>query len=115
MMQDLDLIKTAASAASAKKAINIKSIKVADISSVANYFLLASGNNPAQVKAIADEIEVKLGESGIKPERTEGYKGAVWIILDYADVVIHVFHKDTRNFYDLERLWADGEVTEFED
>ncbi|MCL2086581.1 MAG: ribosome silencing factor [Oscillospiraceae bacterium] len=108
-MNDLEIIKTAVKALDDKKAKDIKVIKVENLTSLSNYFVLSSGSNSAQVKALADEVEVKLAKEGLKPNRTEGYHGANWVVLDYSDVIVHVFHDETREFYDLERLWADGE------
>ncbi|MDR0804960.1 MAG: ribosome silencing factor [Oscillospiraceae bacterium] len=111
-MNDKEFLKIAKSAMDSKKASNIRCLKVDGVSSVADYFLLASGNNAPQVKSIADEVDEKLSSNGREPTRTEGYKGANWIVLDYGSVIIHIFHKDTRNFYDLERLWNDAEEIE---
>lgn len=84
-------------------------IKISDVTSLANYFVLVTGASSTQVKTLADEAEQKLKAAGLSPKRTEGYRGADWIVLDYIDVVIHVFYKETREFYDLETLWEDGE------
>jgi ribosome-associated protein len=91
-----------------KKAEDIAAIDIADISTLADYFLLCSGNSTTQVKSLAEELEFKLSQQGIQPHRIEGVQTASWIILDYGEVVIHVFHRETRQFYNLERLWADG-------
>jgi ribosome-associated protein len=107
-MTDKEILHVAATALDSKNARNIKIIKIEKVSSIANYFLLATGTSSTQVKALADETEYKLEQSGLRPTRTEGYQGANWIVLDYADVIIHIFHEETRNFYDLERLWQDG-------
>lgn len=111
-MTDEELLAVAATALDNKKAHDIKIIRVNKVSSLANFFLLAAGTSSTQVKSLADEVEFKLSEKGLKPTRTEGYQGANWIILDYADVIIHVFHEDTRKFYDLERLWQDGDAVD---
>ncbi|MCL1823234.1 MAG: ribosome silencing factor [Oscillospiraceae bacterium] len=108
-MESKELLKIAVNALSSKKAKNMEIIKVGDLTVVADYFLIASGSSSTQVKALADEVEHKLSEKGDAPKRTEGYKGANWIVLDYIDVVVHIFHQETREFYDLERLWQDGE------
>jgi ribosome-associated protein len=93
-----------------KKAEDVTAIDIEGISVIADYFLLASGNSTTQVKALAEEIEFKLSEQGVKPLRIEGAQSASWIILDYGDLIIHVFHHETRAFYNLERLWADGKT-----
>lgn len=92
-----------------KKAHNIKAIRIEDISSLADYFVFANGSSTTQVKALADELEMKLIEQGIKPHHIEGYQSNSWILLDYGTVVIHIFTEQARAFYDLDRLWQDGE------
>ncbi len=102
----------------AKKAENIRVIGIRDLTIIADYFIIANGTSTTQTKALADEVEFQLKEKGLSPNRVEGYQGANWIILDYADVVVHIFYKETRNYYDLERLWSDGkeaDISEFLD
>src|SRR5882762_3165114 len=70
-----------------------------------DYFVVCSGSNPRQVQAIADEVEIRLKKSGMRPNQVEGYKRAEWVLLDYVDFVVHVFSEKARKFYDLERLW----------
>lgn len=70
-----------------------------------DYFVLCSGTNPRQVQAIADEVELKLKQAGLRPTHVEGYKQAEWVLVDYVDFVVHVFSENARKFYDLERLW----------
>jgi len=101
-------LDSAASILGGKKAEDIMAIGIAKISILADYFLLCSGGSTTQVKALAEELEFKLSQQGIEPRRVEGAQTASWIILDYGEVVIHVFHRETRQFYNLERLWADG-------
>lgn len=114
-MTDKEIAKTAIKALDSKKAGDIKIIKVKDLTILANYFVIASGTSTTQVKALADEVDYQLSEAGLPPRRTEGYQGANWIVLDYSDVIVHVFHTETRNFYDLERLWQDGELVDTAD
>jgi ribosome-associated protein len=108
-MQDSETLRTIVNALENKKADAVRVLKIGKITVIADYFVIASGKSPVQVKAMADETEEKLAEKGLKPTRTEGYRGANWIILDYDNIVVHVFHEDTRQFYDLENLWRDGE------
>ncbi|MCL2036359.1 MAG: ribosome silencing factor [Oscillospiraceae bacterium] len=108
-MTDLEMLKIAVKALDEKKGLDLKVIKVENVSALANYFVLVTGTSSTQVKTLADEVEHKLKHAGVEPGRTEGYHGANWIILDYIDVVIHIFYTETREFYDLERLWQDGE------
>lgn len=93
-------------AADSRKAEDIVVLDVQPLSSVADYFLICSGASDRQVKAIADAIDEQLAKSGEKPLAIEGYQEAAWILIDCADLVIHVFDDDTRRFYDLERLWG---------
>ena len=80
-----------------------------DLTILANYFVIVSGSSSTQVKALADEVDFKLGEKGEEPKSIDGKASGNWIVLDYIDVVFHVFYKETRDFYDLERLWQDAE------
>ncbi len=98
-----------------KKAEDITAIKVRDLTIVADYFIIASGTSTTQVKALADEVEFQMGKQDIHPQRTEGYPSGEWVVLDYQDVIVHVFYRATREFYSLERLWADGEQVNIED
>lgn len=107
-MTNEEILKIAVKAIDSKRGENIKVLKIGDITILANYFIIANGNSNTQVKALADEVEFKLSEAGLEPHRTEGYQGASWIVLDYIDVVVHIFHREQREFYDLERLWQDG-------
>ena len=107
-MTDNEILQIAVKAIDSKRGENIRIIKIDELTVIADYFIIANGSSTTQVKALADEVEFKLSEAGLEPKRTEGYQGANWIVLDYIDVVIHIFHKETRDFYDLERLWQDG-------
>ena len=91
-----------------KKGLDIKLIKVSDITALTEYFIIATGTSSTQVKALAEEAEYQLSTQGIEPHHIEG-KSTGWILLDYSDVVVHVLNEQARSFYDLERLWADGE------
>lgn len=113
---DEGLVLEAAEAASAKKAERIVILDVSEQLVITDYFLICSGNTQRQVRTIADEVERRLNESqGLKPFRREGEREARWVLLDYVDFVVHVFHTDDRDYYDLERLWADARVVPFED
>jgi len=98
-----------------KKAEDIKIIDIRSISVIADYFIIAGGTNTRQVKAIADNVEEKLAKEGIFPKSTEGYQSANWILLDYNDIIIHIFNRDERLFYDLERIWSDGKLVQVSD
>jgi ribosome-associated protein len=89
-----------------KKAYDLVLIDVSELSSLADYFLICTGRSDTQVQAITQSIEGNLAEEGIRPLCIEGYTAGHWVILDYGDVVVHVFYEPVREFYDLERLWA---------
>lgn len=106
----------AAVAAASKKAERIVILEVAKQLVITDHFLICHGNTERQVRTIADEITRSLAESsGIKPARREGESESRWIVLDYLDFVVHVFHKDDRDYYELERLWSDAPVVPFTD
>ncbi|HNQ14127.1 MAG TPA: ribosome silencing factor [Pyrinomonadaceae bacterium] len=107
---DLDAeVKLALHCASEKKAFDMVALDLREIASFTEYFVLASGANQRQVQAIADEIDEQLKKQlGSRPVRTEGYSAAEWILMDYGDFIVHVFEKNARDFYDLERLWRDA-------
>lgn len=104
-----------AKAISSKKGLNIKLIEIGDISSLADYMVIATGTSSTHVKAIADEVEYQLDEAGISVSHIEGYRSNSWILLDYVDVIVHIFSDDAREFYDLERLWQDGKEIDITD
>ena len=93
-----------------KKASDIKVIDIEQITTLADYFIIASGSNRNQVQAMADNVDEVLGKAGYQLKQTEGYSSANWILLDYGDIVIHLFDEENRLFYDLERIWRDGKV-----
>ena len=103
----LELVHAAAQAASDKLAENIIAFDVSDQLVITDAFLLCSAANDRQVKAIVDEVEDKLREIGAKPVRREGERDGRWVLIDYADIVVHVQHEEERSFYALERLWRD--------
>jgi len=92
-----------------KKAEDVEVIGIKDLTIIADYFVIATGTSTTHTKSLADEVEFQLKEAGVVPSRTEGYNGASWILLDYSDIVVHIFYKETRQYYSLERLWSDGE------
>ena len=107
-MEALTLAKRVAAILDDKKAAQLNVIKIEEISSLADYFVIASGTSSTHVRALADEVEEKLKQEGVAPARIEGYRSDSWILLDYSQVVLHIFTPDAREFYDLDRLWADG-------
>ncbi len=99
-------LRQAARAAYDKKADDVVVLDLRKLASFADYFLLCSGHNARQVKALADGVEQALGMEGVRPAHVEGYERAEWILLDYFDFIVHVFNAETRRFYGLERLWG---------
>lgn len=90
-----------------KKGIDTKVLDIGAMTSIADYFVIVSGNSSTQVDALAREIDEKLSEHGVEPIHSEGKNSSRWIILDFGDIIVHVFHKDEREYYNLERLWED--------
>ena len=110
------LVLEAARAAADKKANDIVVLDVSEILVITDHFLICSGNTERQVATIADEIERRLLQlNSVKPARREGNREARWVVLDYVDFVVHVFHTEDREYYDLERLWSDAPLVPFED
>lgn len=97
-----------------KLAKEIKIIKVEDLTVLCQYFVIAHGTNSTQVKMLADYVDVEMGKLDEKIYHREGYQSSSWVLLDFGDVISHVFYKETRQFYDLEHLWADGTEIPFE-
>lgn len=114
-MTSKKLAKLACDALDDKKALEIKVINIENVSTLADYFIIASGTNHNQVQAMADNVDETLGRAGYEPKQIEGYQNANWILMDYRDIVIHIFDEENRLFYDLERIWRDGTVVEVED
>jgi ribosome-associated protein len=105
----------AAQAADAKKGLDTIVLEVGPVLVITDAFVITSGTNPRQVRTIADEVERWLTErEGVKPRRVEGLNEATWVLLDYGEFVVHVFHEESRRFYDLERLWSDVARVEWE-
>jgi ribosome-associated protein len=104
----IDALKIAVNAADDKKAYDLVALDISEIASFANYFLLCTGDSSRQMQAIAEEVEERLKAFGIRPSHVEGFQNAEWILMDYIDLVIHIFSKNARAYYDLERLWRDG-------
>ncbi|HKM03838.1 MAG TPA: ribosome silencing factor [Lachnospiraceae bacterium] len=98
-----------------KKAENIRIIDINKVSTLADYFIIASGTNRSQIQALAESVEEKLGRAGYEKKQIEGYDTANWILIDYRDVIVHIFDKENRLLYDLERIWRDGKAIEIEE
>ncbi|MCD9186925.1 MAG: ribosome silencing factor [Pyrinomonadaceae bacterium] len=106
-------VQLALRCASDKKAVNLTALDLREIASFAEFFIIASGLNQRQVQAISDEIEEQLKKQlNSRPVRIEGYTSAEWVLMDYGDFIVHIFEKEAREFYDLERLWRDAKKVE---
>ena len=103
-----ELVKEIVKVLDNKKAIDITAIKIKDLSTIGDYFVVASGSNLSQVRALAEAVDEKLSSLGVEPKRIEGYQSCLWVLMDYYDVIVHIFNHETREFYSLERLWADA-------
>ncbi|MBI5742001.1 MAG: ribosome silencing factor [Nitrospirae bacterium] len=104
----------AAEAALEKKARDTVILELKDLSTIADYFVICSGDNPAQIRAIAEAIEEKYSKTKIFPSGREGMGSARWVLIDYGDIVIHIFDEETRAYYELEKLWIDAPRIEIE-
>lgn len=107
-----EIVKIAYKALDDKKAEDIKIIDISEISVIADYFVIANGTNSSQVEAMVDEVTDVLAKNKIHAERIEGIRSSGWILMDFNDVVIHIFSREDRLFYDLERIWRDGKAVE---
>lgn len=103
------MAKLAIEALEDKKAEDIKVIDISEVSVIADYFIIAGGTNRSQIQALADNVDEKLGRAGHPSKQVEGYDTANWILMDFGDVIVHVFDKENRLLYDLERIWRDGQ------
>ena len=109
------MVKIAINALEEKKAENIRVIDISKVSVLADYFIIAEGKNRNQIQALTDSVEKDLGKAGAVPKQIEGYESANWILMDYADIIVHIFDNENRLFYDLERIWRDGVCVDAKD
>lgn len=109
------LAKFAIEALEDKKGQDIKVIDISNVSVIADYFIIASGSNINQVQAMADSVEESLEKNGTTVRQIEGYSNGNWILMDYNDIIVHIFNQEDRLFYDLERIWRDGNIINAED
>ena len=108
--QSKEMAKLAVNALEDKKAVNVQVIDISSVSVLGDYFIIANGTNRNQIQALSDNVEEALGRAGYDPKQIEGYNTANWVLLDYRDVIIHIFDPDSRSYYDLERIWRDGKL-----
>ena len=109
-MNSIEIARLAIRALEDKKAEEIKTIDISEVSVIADYFIIANGTNRSQIQALSDHVEETLGKAGVPLRQIEGYQNANWVLLDFHDVIIHIFDKENRLFYDLERIWRDGKL-----
>ena len=107
-MTPKEMALAAAKALDEKKGMEISAIEITDLTSLADYFVFATGNSNTQINALCGAVEKALDEQGVPVLRREGYRDGTWVLLDYGDIVVHVFSAEAREFYSLERLWKDG-------
>ena len=109
-MSETTLLKTVTTALEDKKAHDIRVIRISDISTMGDYLVIADGSNRNQVQAMCDNVEEFMAKAGAKLKNREGYANGGWILLDYCDIIVHIFTEEERAFYDLEHIWRDGEL-----
>lgn len=114
IMNSNNIAKVIYNALDEKKGLDIKIIDIREISVLADYLIIAGGTNKNQVQALADNVEGEVSKIGIQSKHVEGYASANWILLDYSDIIVHVFNQEDRLFYDLERLWKDGKTIDID-
>ena len=110
MSSGKEMAKLACKELEEKKGKDIKVIDIHEVSVIADYFVLGSGTNQNQVQAMVDNVEEQLGRAGYEAKQIEGTRNSSWILMDYGDLIVHVFDEENRLFYDLERIWRDGKV-----
>ena len=113
-MNELELTREIVKVLDRKKAIDIKALRINELSIVADYFVIASGTSNTHVKSLADDLEYEMGKLGAAPEHIEG-RATGWILLDFGSVLVHIFQKEQREYYNLERLWNDAQQLDISD
>lgn len=110
MTDSREMLKIACAALEEKKAFNIKIINISKISTLCDYIVIADGTNKKQVQALSDNVEDKMSAAGYSHKGVEGYSDGGWILLDYYDIIVHIFSEESRRFYNIEKIWNDGET-----
>lgn len=108
MEQSKNMMRLAYQALDDKKGEDIQVIDISQVSILADYFIIANGNSESQVRALVDNVEEELGKAGYDMKQREGYGSGNWVLMDFGEIIVHVFDKENRLFYDLERIWRDG-------
>ncbi|MGN0420911.1 MAG: ribosome silencing factor [Acetatifactor sp.] len=109
-----DYAKLAIEALDDKKGVDIRLIDISEVSVIADYFVIAGGDNPSQIQAMCSNVEEKLGRAGCVVKQIEGYDTANWILMDFGDIIVHIFDRENRLLYNLERIWRDGKQIDIE-
>lgn len=115
MSEQKNMVQVAYMALDEKKGEDIKIIEISQISVMADYFIIANGTNISQVQALVDNVQEKMHKAGYVAKRVEGNRSSSWILIDYGDIVVHIFDREDRLFYDLERIWCDGKQLTLEE
>ena len=110
MSIEKEMVRIACKALDDKKAKDIKIIDIHEVSVIADYFVIASGDSTTQIQAMINNVEEHMHKNGYAVKRVEGNKNSTWVLMDFGDALVHIFDKEDRLFYDLERIWADGKV-----
>ncbi len=111
-MEIKEAVKMIVNAIEDKKGEEVRVIDISKVSVIGDFFIIASGNNRSQIQAIADDISEKLGRAGLEQKNIEGYQNANWVLIDFGDIVVHLFDQENRSFYDLDRIWRDGDTVD---
>ncbi len=114
MKDSLEMVKTAVKALDDKKAEDIRVLDISNVSIIADYFIIAHGNNVNQIQAITDNVQKEMSKAGYELKSMEGHRTASWVLLDYTDIILHIFSKEDRLFYNLEHIWKDGKPIEID-
>lgn len=114
MNQSKEMARIACRALEEKKGEDIKVIDISEVSVIADYFIIANGSNENQISALTDSVEEELYKAGYPLRQREGYRNSSWVLLDFGDIIVHVFDRENRLFYDLERIWRDGKPVDLE-
>lgn len=110
-----EMAKTACNALAEKKAEELRVIDISEISPIADYFIIATGTNTNQLQSMVDAVDEKLTDAGHRTKQIEGNRSSSWILMDYGDIIVHLFSKEDRLFYNLERIWTDGKKIEVDE
>ena len=108
MEESMKMVQTVYRALEEKKGESIRILDISKISVLADYFVITNGTNDSQVKALVDNVEEKMHKAGYAAKETEGHRSGAWVLIDFGDVIVHIFDRENRQFYNLERIWNDG-------